>query len=794
MSTTKTPASAGGIADRSPGTGSAHHPAVLLVDDQPARLLTYESILSGLEVQCVRALSGEEALKKLLQQQFAVILLDVNMPGMDGFEVARAVREHPRLERVPIIFVTGMHLTELDQLKGYEVGAIDYIAVPVVPEVLRGKVAVLTELYKRRSDLVAVNRELSAARAVDESGPADEALRESRQRLLLAHRAARLGTHDWHIQSGIIDWDERTSELWGVTPGEPVSYDTFLAGIHPDDRKRAQNAVKRALRGDGQYFATFRVISRSDGKTRWVEAHGQVLFEKGRPQRLVGTVQDVTDRTLAEERLRESEERFRELANHIDQFAWTCDELARVDWYNQRWYDYTGTTFEQMQGLGWTTFHDPEHLPRVLAGLREAAAAGKPWEDTFPLRGKDGQYRWFLSRAIPIRSQDGRIVRWFGTNTDVTQLRRLQEALEATDRRKDEFLAMLAHELRNPVAPIMSAAEVLSRSATTDAKARACVEVIQRQTSHLSRLLDDLLDMARITQKRVVLKREVISLLSCLEQAIETAEPLIREKGQQLTVVRPASPPFVNADRVRIAQSIANILINAAKYTDRSGQIRVTVFADASQASVEVTDTGVGIPAELLPVIFDLFVQSERPLDRTGGGLGIGLSVCRTLVEMHQGTVHASSPGPNRGATFTIRLPLAEAPAESPEGGDPGSARRQRILIVDDNRDAADILALLLESEGHQAMAVYEPADALLQLAAFKPDVVLLDIGLPGMDGYALARRMKASAHSARLIALSGYGQLEDRRRSSAAGFDAHLVKPVDSESLRKVLAGHGQR
>jgi signal transduction histidine kinase len=423
-----------------------------------------------------------------------------------------------------------------------------------------------------------------------------------------------------------------------------------------------------------------------------------------------------------------------------------------------------------MRGLGWTTFHDPEHLPRVLAGLREAAAAGKPWEDTFPLRGKDGQYRWYLSRVIPIRSQDGSIVRWFGTNTDVTQLRRLQEALEATDRRKDEFLAMLAHELRNPVAPIMSAAEVLSRSSTTDAKARACVEVIQRQTSHLSRLLDDLLDIARITQ------------------AIETAEPLIREKGQQLTVVRPASPPFVNADRVRIAQSIANILLNAAKYTDRGGQIRVTILADAAHATVEVSDTGVGISAELLPVIFDLFVQSERPLDRTEGGLGIGLAVCRNLIEMHQGTVHASSPGANRGATFTIRLPLAESAAESPERGDSASAQRLRILIVDDNRDAADILALLLESEGHRAIAVYEPADALQQLAAYKPDVVLLDIGLPGMDGYEIARRMRAAAHPARLIALSGYGQPQDRLRSSAAGFDAHLVKPVDTESLRQVL------
>ena len=789
LSATKTAASVRGPLEDTSGTSQGHRPGVLLVDDQPARLLTYESVLSGLEIQCVKAHSGEEALKKLLEQEFAVVLLDVSMPGMDGFEVARVMRQHPRLEHTPIIFVTGVHVSELDRLKGYEIGAIDYIAVPVVPEILRSKVAVLTELHRRRSQLLAVNRELSEARNLRGQ------LREQEQRLLLANRAARLGTHDWQIHADRIAWDERTAQLWGVAPGDPVTYEVFLSGIHPEDRAGTERAVHQALdpKGDGQYCATFRVTSRQDGRTRWVEAHGQALFDNGQPYRLVGTVQDVTDRKVAADRLCESEERFRELANHIDQFAWTCEELCQVTWYNQRWYDYTGTTFEQMRGLGWTGVHDPEHLPRVMANIQRCASRGEPWEDTFPLRGRDGQYRWFLSRAVPIRSQDGRILRWFGTNTDVTQLRRLQEALEAMDRRKDEFLAMLAHELRNPVAPITSAAEALScMLPAADGKARYCAEVIQRQASHLSRLLDDLLDVARITQGRVPLKRQTMALMSCVEQAIETAQPLIRQKEQRLTLVRPAAALFVNIDKIRMAQCVTNVLINAAKYSDHGDEILMTVSSDASHAIIEVADDGVGIPGELLPRVFDLFVQSERPLDRADGGLGIGLALCREILEMHEGTVAAASPGPDRGSTFTLRLPLAANPAEETHGRETAGPSRRRVLIVDDNRDAADIVALLLDAEGHETLAVYAAGVALAQVAAFKPHAVLLDIGLPGMDGYQLAKRMKEMTPGLRLIALSGYGQPQDKLRSRAAGFDSHLVKPVEMRSLLAALGESG--
>jgi PAS domain S-box-containing protein len=515
--------------------------SVLLVDDQPARLLSYEAVLASLNVHCVRALSGTEALERLLKQQFAVIVLDVNMPGMDGFELARLIREHPRLERTPIIFVTGVNVTDLDRLKGYEVGAIDYIPIPIVPEILRSKVAILVELHQRRSELQNLNEALKEARDqldVDHARAMADARAQFQERLLLAKRAARLGIYDWDIRNGKLDWDERTRELWGLGLDAPVSYEIFAAALHPEDRVEMQRAVDQALdpSGDGHYSAAYRVNG-ADGVVRWVEAVGRVSFEGGRPVRLIGTVHDVTDRKETEAKLR------------------------------------------------------------------------------------------------------------------------------AADRLKDEFIAMLAHELRNPVAPIRNAAEILAHMLAQDERALAFVNMIKRQTVQLARLLDDLLDVARFTQGRIELRLEVFTLDSCIEAAVETATPVIHEKGLSLTVSNSPEPLCVRGDKVRLTQSVANLLTNAAKYTLAGGEIRVTTRSEGTDIIIAVT--GIGIEPQLLPRIFDFFVQGERSLDRAQGGLGIGLSVCKRLVEMHGGQVTASSPGPQLGSTFSIRLP--RAPSELPD-------------------------------------------------------------------------------------------------------------------------------
>ena len=521
-------------------------PNVLLVDDQPARLLSYEAVLSGLEIRCVRALSGLEALERLLKQEFAVIVLDVNMPHMDGFEVARMIRQHPRLERTPIIFVTGVNISELDRLKGYEVGGIDYISIPVVPEILRSKVAILVELHQRRAELQKLNDELNEARTqldarFTQALEASEAqLRIVNERLLIAKSAARLGVHDWDIRTGVLEWDERIRELWGLSPEEIVTYDKFLESLHPEDRDSTQRAVDRSLdpANGGRYFAEYRVTHRKDGTVRWIEAIGHVSFEAGHPVRLVGTVQDITERR------------------------------------------------------------------NLVAFLKQA------------------------------------------------------------DARKDEFLAMLAHELRNPVAPIRNCAEALARFMPLDEKQRSLVEIIRRQTGQLSLLLDDLLDVARITQGRIELHLILTTVGACLETALETVAPALDEKKQSLTVTNNSPDVIIRADPARITQCLVNVLNNAVKFTPPEGSIVVTIStmatpdADLARVMIQVTDSGIGISPELLPQLFEMFVQGERVLNRAQGGLGVGLALCKRMLEMHGGQISGTSAGVNQGSTFTLFLPL----------------------------------------------------------------------------------------------------------------------------------------
>jgi signal transduction histidine kinase len=387
--------------------------------------------------------------------------------------------------------------------------------------------------------------------------------------------------------------------------------------------------------------------------------------------------------------------------------------------------------------------------------------------------------------------------RQYQTREQLEALRQAQETLEdrerelhKADRRKDEFLAMLAHELRNPLAPIRNASELLARTLPADSQSQSVVGLVKRQVAHLTRLVDDLLDVSRITQGRIELQRRPVELSSVVEQALESVEPYMREKRHKVHLSSRFDDLYVDGDSARLVQCVANILTNAAKYTDPDGEIHIESFREGSEAVIRVTDNGVGISQELLPQIFELFVQSDRTLDRSQGGLGIGLSVVQRLVEMHGGKVSASSPGPGLGSSFEIRLPLVDAPAKPSVESTQGAVDAKRILIVDDNADAADSLALLLGLDGHTAHSVYGAMDALESIGRFDPEVILLDIGLPGMDGYEVARRMRARGSKARIVALTGYGQTDDQARARAAGFDAHLVKPVDLQMLRNQLAG----
>jgi two-component system, sensor histidine kinase len=369
-----------------------------------------------------------------------------------------------------------------------------------------------------------------------------------------------------------------------------------------------------------------------------------------------------------------------------------------------------------------------------------------------------------------------------------TALKKASDALVDASRRKDEFLAMLAHELRNPLAPIRNASEVLSRQ-IADPKLQQVVSMVRRQLSHLTRLVDDLLDMSRITEGRIELRRAPVDIAAVIAQARETVEPLLREKGHTLLVSGDPEVLHVNGDHARLVQSLANILTNAAKYTDPGGEIRLSCQMQAGEVAISVIDNGMGISAELLPRLFDLFVQGDRSLDRSQGGLGIGLSVVKRLIEMHAGRVTAYSKGPGQGSTFEIRLPLIETPAHLLPVKAPVKCPEKRILVVDDNEDAANSLACILELEGHRVDVVYTAKDALARAQASSPDVMLLDLGLPDLSGYEVARRLRPQLPATQIVALTGYGYEEDIRRARAVGFDAHVIKPVDFERLSRVLA-----
>jgi CheY-like chemotaxis protein len=349
---------------------------------------------------------------------------------------------------------------------------------------------------------------------------------------------------------------------------------------------------------------------------------------------------------------------------------------------------------------------------------------------------------------------------------------------------------MLAHELRNPLAPIRSAGEILSRIVTGDARAHAAVATIARQVTHLARLVDDLLDVSRITQGRIELRRRAVAIAEVISRALETVDPLLQSKRHRVAVVSGRGKLTVNGDPERLVQCVANVLANAAKYTDSEGEIRVETCAEEGSAVITVTDNGVGMSPDLLPRVFDLFVQADRSLDRAQGGLGIGLSIVKRLIEMHGGNVVAQSEGVGRGSTFQVRLPLLHSPDPIVALPETDAKLRRRIMVVDDNEDGANSLAIVLQLEGHEVLAVSSGVQALEKVGTFAPDFVLLDIGLPGLDGYQVAQRLRAIPDLSpfRLIAITGYGQDADRKRTAAAGFAGHLVKPIDFEVLRAML------
>jgi PAS domain S-box-containing protein len=496
----------------------------------------------------------------------------------------------------------------------------------------------------------------------------------------------------------------------------------------------------------------------------------------------------------AEATARENERRFRSMANTVPQLAWMADATGSRFWYNDRWYEYTGTSAAAMQGWGWRDVVHPQQADHVVQTLRRSFETGSPWEDTYPMRGKDGTFRWFLSRAQPIEDEDGRIERWVGTDTDMTDRLAIEEALRQADRRKDEFLATLAHELRNPLAPIRQAARVSNTPGATETEKRWCHAVIDRQVEHMSLLLDDLLDISRVTRGTLALRIQPTDLRSIISVAVETARPLIDAKSHTLSVEAANDATRFFADPLRVAQVLSNLLTNAAKYTDAHGTIRLSAGYQDGRVEIRVADTGIGISAQALPNLFHMFSQIQSTMDRSEGGLGIGLALAKGLIELHGGSIEAHSAGPGHGSEFVIRVPcvaLIESGGPDVNGADElMPIAPQRVLIADDNRDAAESLGMLLRMDGHEVIVTHDGPAALSAFRDFHPDIVILDIGMPGQNGYEVARLMRETTGDKpfKLIAVTGWGQDNDREKALNAGFDSHLTKPVDPERLTKLM------
>jgi CheY-like chemotaxis protein len=715
--------------------GGGDRVGILLVDDQPARLLSYGAILGNLGLDLVEARSGREALARLMEREFAAILLDVNMPDMDGFETAAMIHRHPRFEKTPIIFVTAEHVTDLDRLRGYELGAFDYVYVPVVPEILRNKVQVLAELHAQRKKLERLNRSLEQANV--ELAHANSSLQ--------AERARELQALNRTLEKANLGLAEANAAL------------------------EAENTERRRAEEGGRLL-NVSLLQRVEELETLID-----LVPVG-----IAIADDPRCDTVRVNR--------------------TFAELLQIP-------PQANASMTQPGPPGFALRRGGADIPPAELPMHACVARGVAVDDAqVEVHRADGTARKVMIHARPLFDESNRVRGCIGVCVDLTERIRSEESLREADRRKNEFLATLSHELRNPLAAIANAVQFMQLASPAEPLLAPSLDVLGRQVGHLVRLVDDLLDVSRITRGKITLRTERIDLADVVGRALETARPLAAERRHRLESMLPDRPLIAVGDPVRLAQVVGNLLANAVKYTGDGGRIELAVDWTGEegdgpgQAVIRVTDSGVGIDADMLPKVFDLFAQADHSPDRQEGGLGIGLALVREIVLLHAGTVEASSMGPGRGAQFVVRLPLAVRPAEAQPlrqaaTAAPAPVRRRRVLLADDNLDSAESLAALLRILGHDVIAAYDGHGAIAAARLHRPDLILLDIGMPDVNGYDVARHLRGDPglDATTLIALTGYGSEDDRRRSRAAGFDGHLVKPIDFDELERLLAVFGR-
>jgi signal transduction histidine kinase/DNA-binding response OmpR family regulator len=684
---------------------------ILVVDDRPDKLLVYQTMLEDLGQNVLTATSGDEALKQVLEHDFALILLDVNMPGLDGLETAALIRGRKKSAHTPIMLITSDYGDEPRIRKAYSLGAVDYISSPVVPEILRAKVNVFVELHLLAEQAKRQAQERIAL--VEEKAAREAAERASRRLAFLAEASGALASS--------LDLEATLRAFLGLVV--PRLADVGLLSI---------SAI------DGQLDRHEMVWSSNDPEHPLLTAS---LLELGSP-----LLEEVA------QRVRESGK-----PETIERDA--ANEAARID---------------LPRGL---SVHTLMIVPLLVRGRRLGVLS----------LGLDAAERRFDADAVAMVADLA--TRGATVLDNALLFRKIQDE----DQRKNEFLAMLAHELRNPLAPISNAVHILRVSETDPVKVAWARDLIGRQLKQLVRLVDDLLDVSRITRGKIELKLETVDVAQVVAAAIETSRPNIDAQRHTLSLQLPVEGLALRGDFARVAQILSNLVNNAAKYTPKGGRISLSAARDGDEVVFRIRDSGIGIPPEFIASIFDPFTQADRTLARSHGGLGIGLTLVHRLVEMQQGRVSVRSEGRNRGSEFTVRLPVAtdvdtstEANIASAISG--ASPAGLLVLVVDDNRDVADSTASIMRMNGCDVHVAYDGRAAIESVRRLRPDAVLLDIGLPAIDGYLVAEHIRAQPENGgtMIVAVSGYGQEQDRLRSKSVGFDYHVVKPIDPA----VLAG----